>query len=422
MFHGDNLKFLRAMNSESVDLIATDPPFNKGKDFHATPDSLASGAKFMDRWSWERDVHQEWVDQLTDDYPKLIEAIESARYAHSDGMGAYLCFMSVRLLELRRVLKKTGSIYLHCDPTASHYLKAAMDAIFGHRNFRNEIVWSYNSGPRGKKDFGRRHDLILRYSKTTNYSVDFECSQARTPYSPNINIPPSKAHYYHPLGKVHGDVWTLRILAQNDKTERVGYPTQKPLKLYRRIIATSSHKGDIVLDPFAGCATTCVAAESIDRQWVGIDIWDGAKDVLIKRLERAGILVDGKQLHEGELFPKDLTFTAQLPERTDDKQEAVPFLQVKYEKAKEPPGRRMSRTEIYEILLSQCGCKCEGCDRVFDDSRYLQLDHNTPRADGGINHISNRILLCGPCNQLKSHIYTLSGLRRENKKRGYMAK
>ena len=120
LFHGDNLKFLRAMNSESVDLIATDPPFNKGKDFHATPDSLAAGAKFQDRWSWEEDVHQEWVDKLTDDYPKLIEAIESARYAHSDGMGAYMCFMAVRLLEMHRVLKSTGSMYLHCDPTASH--------------------------------------------------------------------------------------------------------------------------------------------------------------------------------------------------------------------------------------------------------------------------------------------------------------
>ena len=131
LFHGDNLKFLRSMNTESVNLIATDPPFNKGKDFHATPDSLAKGAKFQDQWSWEEDVHQDWVDQLQDDYPKLMEAIESARYAHSDGMGAYLCFMSVRLLEMRRVLKPTGSIYLHCNPTASHYLKAAMDAIFG---------------------------------------------------------------------------------------------------------------------------------------------------------------------------------------------------------------------------------------------------------------------------------------------------
>ena len=124
LFHGDNLGFLRAMNSESVDLIATDPPFNKGRDFHATPDSLAKGAKFQDRWSWKDDVQQEWVDQITDDYPRLMEAIESARYAHSDGMGAFMCFMAVRLLEMHRVLKPTGSIYLHCDPTASHYLES----------------------------------------------------------------------------------------------------------------------------------------------------------------------------------------------------------------------------------------------------------------------------------------------------------
>ena len=109
LFHGDNLAFLRAMNSESVDLIATDPPFNKGRDFHATPDSLAAGARFQDRWSWERDVHQDWVDQITDDHPKLMEAIESARYAHSDGMGAFMCFMAVRLLAMRRVLKPTGA-------------------------------------------------------------------------------------------------------------------------------------------------------------------------------------------------------------------------------------------------------------------------------------------------------------------------
>ncbi len=97
LFRGGNLKFLRAMNSESVDLIATDPPFNKGRDFHAMPDSLAAGAKFQDRWSWEGDVHESWTDQVTDDYPKLMEAIEAARYAHSDGMGAYMRFMAVRL-------------------------------------------------------------------------------------------------------------------------------------------------------------------------------------------------------------------------------------------------------------------------------------------------------------------------------------
>ena len=169
LFHGDNLGFLRAMNSESVDLIATDPPFNKGRDFHATPDSLAAGARFQDRWSWERDVHQEWVDEIADDHPRLMEAIEGARRTHSDGMGAFMCFMAVRLLAMHRVLKPTGSIYLHCDPTASHYLKAVMDAIFGWRNFRNEIVWGRRYGSFSRvheaKAFGASTDSILLFSK-----------------------------------------------------------------------------------------------------------------------------------------------------------------------------------------------------------------------------------------------------------------
>ena len=136
LFHGDNLTFLRAMNSESVDLIATDPPFNKGRDFHATPDSLAAGAKFQDRWSWEDDVHDDWVDKITDDFPHVMNVIQGSRSSYGDDMGAFLCFMGVRLLEMRRVLKDTGSIYLHCDDTASHYLKELMDAVFGREVFR----------------------------------------------------------------------------------------------------------------------------------------------------------------------------------------------------------------------------------------------------------------------------------------------
>ena len=167
LFHGDNLGFFRAMNSDSVDLIATDPPFNKGKDFHATPDSLAAGARFQDRWTWEEDVHQEWVEQLADDHPRLLSVIDSARQAHSDGIGAYMCFMAVRLLEMRRVLKKTGSLYLHCDPTASHYLKALLDAIFGWQNFRNEIVWKRTNAPTASPyQFGSVHDKLLFYGKT----------------------------------------------------------------------------------------------------------------------------------------------------------------------------------------------------------------------------------------------------------------
>ena len=139
LYHGDNLDFLRGINSETVHLIATDPPFNKGRDFHATPDSLARGAKFQDRWSWADDVEGEWIDQIQDDWPAVWEVIDAARAAWGDDMAAFLCFMGVRLIEMRRVLRADGSLYLHCDPTASHYLKALMDGLFGRRCFTNEI-------------------------------------------------------------------------------------------------------------------------------------------------------------------------------------------------------------------------------------------------------------------------------------------
>ena len=429
LFHGDNLGFLRAMNSESVDLIATDPPFNKGRDFHATPDSLAAGAKFQDRWSWERDVHEEWSDQIRDDYPLLMEAIESARYAHSDGMGAFMCFMAVRLLEMRRVLKPTGSIWLHCDPTASHYLKACMDAIFGWRNFRNEIVWCYKSGGRAKVHFPRKHDLILWYSKSHrsgqyvfNYdavSLPRDTSTMHEPvlYDENArpyqrNVKNGKEYRYYLDRGVLPDDWWTDIQAENPASKaRTGYPTQKPLPLYERMILASSNEGDVVCDPFAGCATTLVAAERLGRQWVGIDIWDNAEAVVLQRLDQEGLL--------GNFKLDALSFTAAPPVRTDDGLPAAPALKLQWSQA-EPPSPRMSRTQMYEALLASQGAKCQGCDRVFDDPRYLELDHNIPRSDGGLNHISNRILLCGPCNRVKSNIYTLSGLRRQNQKQGYM--
>ena len=407
LFHGDNLGFLRAMNSESVDLIATDPPFNKGRDFHATPDSLAAGAKFQDRWSWERDVHQEWTDQITDDHPRLMEAIESARYAHSDGMGAYMCFMAVRLLEMRRVLKPTGSIYLHCDPTASHYLKAVMDAIFGWRNFTNEVLWLYKTGGMSKRWFGRKHDNILFYAKGREYVFNPQREKSYLSHKygfSNVEILQDKQGVYTMVGM--RDYWDIPALRGN-QPETVGYPTQKPVALYERIIAASSNEGDIVCDPFAGCATTLVAAEKLQRQWMGMDIWEGAHRLVADRLRDTTGLFG------------DVTFTADPPIRTDDGDTGAPFLRVK-ERIREPEGRKMSRAEMYDFLLTQHGSKCQGCDRIFDDPRYLDLDHNTPRSDGGINHVSNRILLCGPCNRLKSNTFTLSGLRKENKKRGYM--
>ena len=473
LFHGDNLAFLRAMNSESVDLIATDPPFNKGRDFHATPDSLAAGARFQDRWSWERDVHEEWTDQITDDHPRLMEAIESAQYAHSDGMGAFMCFMAVRLLAMRRVLKPTGSIYLHCDPTASHYLKAVMDAVFGYKQFRNEVIWRRTATVKGNfgqnsKFFGPATDTILFYSKTSASAFN----QPFTPYSQEYidkayrHIEPGTGRRYRlvsmigPGGAAKGNpcyevmgvtrhwrysrermdqliaqglvvqsktgsvpnrkyyldegrgvpvqsLWEDIPNLQASSSERAGWPTQKPLALYERMILASSNPGDTVCDPFAGCATTLVAAERLGRQWVGMDIWERAHEVVMDRLKA-----------ETGLFG-DVYYETAPPVRTDDGETAAPFLRVK-QRVKEPEGPRWTRAQMYAHLLDQNGPRCMGCDRTFDDPRYLELDHNTPRSDGGLNHISNRILLCGPCNRLKSNTYTLSGLRRENKKRGYM--
>ena len=423
LFHGDNLKFLRSMNSESVDLIATDPPFNKGRDFHATPDSLAKGASFQDRWSWETDVHQEWVDQITDDHPNVMNVVQGSRSSYGDDMGAFLCFMAVRLLAMRRVLKPTGSLYLHCDPTASHYLKELMDAVFGRKNFRNEIVWGYKTGgiPSKKGSFARKHDLILFYARgrENTFTRLKQISYSHTLPEPHTKSGKALGMLRDTVGKyravVMRDWWVeYGVNKQDDVTplyrnnrQRIGYPTQKPLALYERIISASSNKGDIVLDPFAGCATTCVAAERLGRQWVGIDIWDKAHETVVDRLRG-----------EGELFGK-VHYATEPPERTDDGETSAPFLRVK-QAVREPHGPRMSRAEMYDILLSRQGPKCQGCDRKFDDPRYLELDHNTPRADGGINHISNRVLLCAPCNRAKSNVYTLSGLRRINKKKGWM--
>ena len=168
LFHGDNLDFLRGMDSETVHLIATDPPFNKGKDFHATPDSLAAGAKFEDRWSWDRDVHQDWVDAIEDDWEATSWVIEAAKIAAGDDMAAYLCWLGVRLIEMHRVLREDGSLYLHIDHTAHAWVKALLDSIFGRKNFRNEIVWCYSGG--GYHD-GTFHASTTPFSATPRDSL-----------------------------------------------------------------------------------------------------------------------------------------------------------------------------------------------------------------------------------------------------------
>ena len=419
LFHGDNLAFLRGINSESIDLVATDPPFNKGKDFHATPDSLAAGASFHDRWSWERDIEGEWEDAIKDDWPAVRQVIESANTAWGRDMGAFLCYMGVRLLEIHRILKPTGSLYLHCDPTASHYLKAMLDAIFGKANFRNEIVWriGWVSGFKTqKRGWIRNHDILLYYVKSEAAAKRF--NKEYLPYPPDYVRRDGKK----PTGKGFPieDTWNCStgdildsIMIKSFSSEKSGYPTQKPVALYRRMIEASSNPGEVVLDPFCGCATTLIAAEQAGRQWIGIDLWDEALGVVRDRVEKEC----------QNLFGGDVLYSEVPPNRTDEGETASPPLKSKTKRRiAEPPGPKMTRQEMVDILIEEHGISCQGCDREFDDPRYLDLDHNTPRSQGGLNHISNRLLLCGPCNRTKGDTLTLKGLRQLNAKNGWMAK
>jgi site-specific DNA-methyltransferase (adenine-specific) len=202
-------------------------------------------------------------------------------------MMAYLAMMAPRLIELHRVLKPTGGIYLHCDPTASHYLKMLMDAVFGPRNFRNEIIWHYKTGGVSKRWFGRKHDVILFYSKTSQYQF---CPQQEKSYLShrygfsNVEILEDENGPYTMV--YMRDVWDIPALRGN-QPEALGYPTQKPEALLERIIKASSNEGDLVLDPFCGCGTTIAVAQRLKRRWIGIDVARFAVTLVKRRLRDA---------------------------------------------------------------------------------------------------------------------------------------
>ncbi len=421
LYHGDNLDFLRGMNSETVHLIATDPPFNKNRDFHATPDSLARGARFKDRWRWHEDVHEEWTDSIIDDWPAVWEVILAARAAYGDDMGAFLCWLGVRLMEMHRVLRRDGSIYLHIDHTAHAYVKCLMDAIFGWKNFQNELVWCYRGGGVPKKAFARKHDTLLFYSKSNNWQFNkqympySEASTKLVSSRGGVSIDGKERNLAR--GAAMTDWWSDINSLQTWSPERTGYPTQKPLALYRRIIKASSQEGDIVLDPFCGCSTTPVAAEQLNRQWVGMDIWDGAIEQVKDRLREEWLVTPDDA--ETRMFPHVVQITSSPPIRTDGNEVAAPTLRLKVQRP-QAPWQRMTHRQMVRLLAqaqaSSGGVICAGCGRVLEPD-FMQLDHIQPKTDGGANHITNRILLCGPCNRRKRNYFTLAGLWRENKKK-----
>ena len=374
---GDNLDIMRGLNSESVDLIYLDPPFNSNQDYAAPVGSKAAGAAFKDTWALS-DLDVAWAGYIADEHPAVAYLLSGAGMAHSKGMQSYLTMMAVRLLELHRVLKPTGSVYLHCDPTASHYLKQLMDAVFRHDSFRNEIIWriGWVSGFKTqKRGWIRNHDTLLYYVKSPEAADGFNKEYLPYPegYVRRDGKPPSgKGFPIEDTWNCHsGDVLDS-IMIKSFSKEKTGYPTQKPLALLDRIIKASSNPGDVVLDPFAGCATACVAAEKLDRQWVGIDLSSKAVELVNERLRS----------EMGDLFHYGfVTSRKDVPQRTDI------------------DSPKDYRTHKHVIYGEQEG-HCVGC-MVHFEFRHLTVDHIVPRKRGGTGHKDNLQLLCGHCNSVK---------------------
>ncbi len=337
IFCKDNLDILQNINSNTIDLIYLDPPFNKKKVFTAPIGSSAEGASFKDYFR-EEDLKDEWLQTIKEDHIELYNFLNGIKNISSNKHYlynyCYLAYMAIRLIEMYRILKDTGSLYFHCDPTMSHYIKLLMDIIFWEKNFRNEVVWHYSDGTNPKKDFKRKHDTIFRYSKSENYFFNQIKIEALNKKRYNkIEDDTGRKYfedthhgrykrYYLDDGRRLEDIWTylqdgkFRQLNSQSK-ERTGYPTQKPLALLERIIKASSNKNDIVLDPFCGCATTCVAAEKLKRQWIGIDVSVTAYELVKKRLAKE---IKGEEENgQRDLlnYEKEVYYTTTSPNRTD---------------------------------------------------------------------------------------------------------
>ena len=369
LYFGDNLDIMRAhLADESVDLIYLDPPFNSNATYNVLfreksgEDSAAQITAFDDTWHWSMESEYAYRDVVENGPNRLSRMLEAMRqFLGQNDMMAYLTMMAQRMAELHRVLKPTGSIYLHCDPTASHYLKLLMDAVFGIENFKNEIVWKRTSAHSDAKRYGRITDIIFFYTKSDQWTWN-------PPYQPYDEAYKARFRFKDPDGRVWTDdnltakglagggyeyeykgarsLWrvpleTMRQLdaegrlhftsrggirrkryldelegrptqalwddigpLNSQAKERLGYPTQKPEALLERIISASSNEGDVVLDPFCGCGTAVAVAERLDRRWIGIDITHLAISLMKSRLHDTF----GEQLSEYEVIgiPRDL--------------------------------------------------------------------------------------------------------------------
>ncbi len=319
LYYGDNLEILRKyIPDNSIDLVYLDPPFNSKKDYNILfkenggVESEAQIKAFTDSWHWTQ-IAQDTYHEIVTKGPLKVGKLIGALYDSIGGndVMAYLVMMTIRLVELHRVLKPTGSLYLHCDPTASHYLKLVLDQIFGPANFRNEILWTYRTGGASKRHFARKHDTIFFYTKSSKYT--FNPQKERIYYEKPFFNPQKDAEGRYYADVFMRDCWEIRAVINVSK-ERLGYDTQKPLALLERIIQASSNEGDVVLDPFCGCGTAVVAAQKLNRRWIGIDVTHLAINLMRNRLKDSFSGIQFEVIGE----PKDLAGAKALARQQPD--------------------------------------------------------------------------------------------------------
>jgi site-specific DNA-methyltransferase (adenine-specific) len=377
LYYGDNLPILRKMPSESMDLIYLDPPFNSSRSYNVLfkdESGFSSDAQitaFDDTWHWGRSAEEAYTDLIRANPGVVDDMIDALRKIIGENqMMAYLVMMAARLVEMQRVLKPTGSLYLHCDPKASHYLKIILDTVFSPLYFRNEIIWKRtNAKGLAFTRYASNHDVIFYYSKTDNFTWNPQYTKHNPVYvekfyryiekgtdrryqladltnpnpdRPNLKygflgvtrvwrwtknrmvdaynkgliiqnkpnaVPRLKRYLDEQEGNPIDDTWT--DITPASQGERMGYPTQKPLALLERIVQSSSNLGDIVFDPFCGCGTAIAAAEKLGRQWIGIDITYLSINLIENRMKR---MFPGIQF-EVVGKPRDLASASNLAER-----------------------------------------------------------------------------------------------------------
>ena len=480
LYVADNLALLRRLDNESIDLICIDPPFAKNETWKGAlkpplsgeeretelamlagwgirnrQDADAAGIvwpvgddpRFKDIWRWDADVHEDWMQKISAGWPAAAKAIDATRETHDDGHAAYLAYMAVRLIEVHRVLKPTGSLYLHCDHDANSYLRMLLDALFGAKNRIAELIWSYGT-PSGGRVAGKKpvksHDTILVYAKRYGrhtYNIE------HLPYDPGyvadwFRHTDEDGRMYRtrqrqgrivrqyldespgvPLSDTWADIKQVYASAgwfPSTQREVTGYPTQKPVALAERIIRIGTNPGDVVLDCFAGCAYVPIAAERNDRQWIACDISPRALTVLRRQFAKFRYQIDSQHQDERPLLIATANVVLRAPHDLPERSDVDPLPPQDYKPLPEPqykvPASKIPPREMKRILLERLGYNCWGCgfQPPQNDERYFQLDHRESQWAGGSNELPNRAILCQPCNLEKQHKMTLQELRDRN--------